>query len=113
MNQRRLPSGISIYLMFANVSASTTWRSCAFINIYTDRKGIREKTYVDINSEELRDLLRAAFDTVKGVSLREDKPSVGISGFTERQMLNWRQVDSRLLYVFLPEIRTLVSETSQ
>jgi hypothetical protein len=36
----------------------------------------KPKTYVDIKSVELRDVLRQVLKDVSGISLREDKPTV-------------------------------------
>lgn len=37
------------------------------------------KTVVDVKSVEIRDVLREVYKDVKGISLREDKPTVGLS----------------------------------
>jgi hypothetical protein len=50
-----------------------------FILIRIDKKTQDLTSYIDIKSEELRDILRIVLRDVYGISLNEDKPSVGSS----------------------------------
>lgn len=41
-----------------------------------DKKTLERTSYVDIKSEELRDILRTVLGGVRAINLNEDKPAV-------------------------------------
>ena len=49
-----------------------------FANLKIDEANMHYKTFVDIKSEALRDVLREVLEGVNTVSLRGDKPEVRI-----------------------------------
>ena len=44
-----------------------------------DKKNVNFSTFLDIKSEVLRDILREVLKDVRGVNLREDKPTVSFN----------------------------------
>lgn len=49
-----------------------------FVNLEIDEANMHYKTFVDIKSEALRDVLREVLEGINTVSLRGDKPEVRI-----------------------------------
>ena len=60
------------------VRGPTTCLTWASINLNLDEQNMHFKTFVDIKSELLRDILRQLLQGVNTVSLRVDKPEVRI-----------------------------------
>lgn len=56
----------------------------------TDRTGLAPTSYVDIKSKELQEVLVKVLADVRGVSLREDKPSVRFCQSSKASLLIWQ-----------------------
>ncbi|KAI9748613.1 MAG: hypothetical protein M4579_007174 [Chaenotheca gracillima] len=76
-----------------------------------DRMTKEPTCYVDIKSEELRDILRTILRDVSGISLVEDKPSVRLSLTSNGKHTDQGQLERALLYHFLAELKAYADDT--
>ncbi|KAG4427614.1 hypothetical protein IFR05_016902 [Cadophora sp. M221] len=74
----------------SSIAKGSTYDEYVFVRTRIDKDTKELTFYVDVNSEELRDILREVLKDVYGVSLMEDKPSV----------------ERNLLYHYLPELES-------
>ena len=78
--------------------------------IRTDKEAHNRIYYVDINSKDLRDILRTVFSDVKNANLRQDKPSVNISLYQSTGVANFEQIERDLLYHYLPDLECCLAK---
>ncbi|KAI9750422.1 MAG: hypothetical protein M4579_006477 [Chaenotheca gracillima] len=67
--------------------------------------------YVDIKSEELRDILRTILQDISGISLVEANPTVSLSLSTTEKYTDQGQFERALLYHYLVELKAHADKT--
>lgn len=69
---------LNMHLLSVNalVRYNFAWQTKKILILLSDRISEEVTPYIDIKSEDLRDILREVLHDVKAISLMEDKPSV-------------------------------------
>ena len=70
-------------------------------------------SYVDIKSSQLQEILVKVLKDVRGICIREDKPTVRTSPSLIVQLLTSLQIEANLLYSFHQEIKLCSEQYGQ